>query len=80
MSRASSAGVGAITCRINSNVYINHLISTYDFDLSESGYTRLIRPREYNFIIDRLRVELQEQLLDCEIENILEHFDIGWEL
>ena len=80
LSRASSAGVGAITCRINSNVYINHLISTYEFELSESGYTRLIRPREYNFIIDRLRVELREQLLDCEIPNILAHFDIGWEL
>lgn len=80
LNRASSAGVGDITCRINSNVYINHLITTYGFSVYESGYTRSIRPIGYDFIIDRLRSELQEQLSDQEIEDILVHFNIGWDL
>lgn len=78
LSRASSAGVGDITCRINSNVYINHLIATYNFSVNGSGYTRTVCPSERNYIVDSLRIELQDQMTD--IESIIEHFNRGWEL
>ena len=82
LSRASSAGRNNITCRINSNKYINHLITTYNFSVSGSGYTRSVCPSERNYIIDNLRYELQDQLLDQDqdIETIIEHFNRGWAL
>ena len=79
MSRVSSAGRNNITRRINSNKYINHLITTYRFSVSESGYTRSVCP---NCIINILRRELQDQPLDQnqDIETIIEHFNRGWAL
>lgn len=76
--RASSAGRNNITCRINSNEYINHLIFTYNFSVNGSGYTRTVCPSERNYIVDSLRIELQDQVAD--IESIVEHFNRGWEL
>ncbi len=82
LSRVSSAGRNNITRRINSNKYINHLITTYRFSVSESGYTRSVCPSERNCIINILRRELQDQPLDQnqDIETIIEHFNRGWAL
>ncbi len=52
---ARSAGVGNVTFRINSNLYISHLINTYKFIISESqNYTSNIFPPNVEKVLSTL--------------------------
>ena len=76
----SSAGRGdAITCRINSNKYINHLIAEYDFLVYDAGYSRNVFPNERERIISRFEQQLIGETTERKISAI-NNFNIGWEL
>ena len=79
--RASSAGRGdAITCRINSNKYINHLIAEYDFSVYDAGYSGNVFPNKRERIISRLEQQLIGKTTERDILLAIDYFDIGWEL
>lgn len=76
----SSAGRGdAITCRINSNKYINHLIAEYDFLVYDIGYRSDVFPNERERIISRFEQQLIGETTERKISAI-NNFNIGWEL
>ena len=79
--RVSSAGRGdAITCRINSNKYINHLIAEYDFSVHYAGYSRNVFPNKRERIISRLEQQLIGETTEENISLAINYFNIGWEL
>ena len=78
---ASSAGRGdAITCRINSNKYINHLIAEYDFSVYDAGYSSNVFPNERERIISRFEQQLIGETTERNILSAINNFNIGWEL
>lgn len=77
---ASSAGLeNSITCRINSNQYIKHLINDYSFSVYGSGYVKNVYPdkNNYNILVSKLKYF---ELDDNEIKSIMLYFDTGWNL
>lgn len=79
--QASSAGRGdAITCRINSNKYINHLIAEYDFSVHDAGYSSNVFPNEYESVIHRFEQQLIGKTTEENISLAINCFNIGWEL
>lgn len=78
--RAKSAGRGNITCRINSNKFIKHLIDDYNFTVITGKYTKPIYPASYNIIISRLRQYLEGNISLQHINLIMNEFDIGFNL
>lgn len=79
--KASSAGRGdAITCRINSNKYINHLIDEYDFLVYDAGYSSNVLPNKHERIISRFKQQLIGETTERNIISLIYYFNIGWEL
>lgn len=81
LSNASSAGRPSfgIIVRINSNNFINHLISEYDFKVSQTGsYSEYVTPSSKE-LVSRI---LEDSLLDDGIEanRFLTRFEEGFNL
>lgn len=81
--RCRSAGNGSITCRINSNGYIDSLIQDYGFVVrTYAGYTTadIFPPANaYNDVWNRLNAYLQ-RVNGINIANIQQVYDEGWQL
>ncbi|WP_274969663.1 hypothetical protein [Lachnoanaerobaculum orale] len=88
--KASSAGLGTnITCRINSNKFINYLINNYRFSVYGNGinYIKDVYPNDgENYLDDnesnynKLKFELKKFGLDDDtINTIMFFFELGWE-
>ena len=79
--RVASAGRGdAITCRINSNNYINYLIDEYDFSVYDAGYSSNVFPNEHERIINRFKQQLIGETTESDILSAIDYFNIGWDL
>ncbi|RSJ09663.1 hypothetical protein D8824_05015 [Streptococcus intermedius] len=81
LNSASSAGRQpyGIMARINSNNFINHLISEYDFEVSQTGsYSEYVTPSSKE-LVSRI---LEDSLLDDGIEanRFLTRFEEGFNL
>ena len=75
-----SAGVGRITCRINSNDYIYSLIFDYGFNVVKyHGYTTrdIFPPDDINSVIDILVNNLPRGVI---VDDILSAFNEGFKL
>lgn len=73
--KCKSAGVGKITCRINSNEYVSHLIKNYNFKLLfPEKYTSFLEPptNSYNYIWNMFLKEKPE------LESLKSKYDEGW--
>ena len=92
--KASSAGLGTnITCRINSNKFINYLINNYRFSVYGNGinYIKDVYPNDgENYLDDnesnynKLKFELKkfgsdDGSDDDKINEVMEFFKFGWE-
>lgn len=89
--KASSAGLGKnITCRINSNKFINYLINNYRFSMcsNSSNYIKDVYPSDSENYLDddesnynKLKFELKklEVVDDDTINEVMEFFKMGWE-
>ncbi len=51
---AKSAGIGSATCRINSELYIKHLINDFNFNFSTTGYIKDVFPPNDIDILSKL--------------------------
>ena len=77
----SSAGVGNITCRINSNGYIQSLINDFNFQITNPGNNTadIIPP-----LPGVTRTIIQNFLLNYyqlnQVNNILNYYDIGFNM
>ena len=79
----SSAGVGSVTRRINSNGYVASLVDDFGFDVVvRPGYsTEFVFPSDPDGIYDCLRRHLiSEQLTNNEIDDCLNWFDKGFNM
>lgn len=80
----SSAGVGSITKRINSNGYILSLIDDYDFELrTYTGYTTadVFPPSQASPVQSRLnRYLMNQNLKKAQISQCLQCFAAGYNL
>lgn len=80
--RHKSKGNGNITCRINSNGYMRHLVNDYNFDVIPRivGTTGDIKPsstarKNLDYLINALNILNLENKI---IESAIEQFKIGW--
>ena len=84
LDRCSSAGVGNIVCRINSNRYINHLIDTYRFfctNILEENYVKDVYPPEDEKVLDMFIHQLRSCThSDSEINDAIRQFHMGFDL
>lgn len=75
---ASSAGRGdAITCRINSNIYINHLINDYNFIVQGNDYVKNVLPTLDDTTILTILINKIKEISSDEIKRV---FYEGWNL
>lgn len=78
-----SKGVGRIECRINSNSYIHCLVSDFDFQVViYKGYDTadIIPPVNVNVIRASIKNFLLTILSDDQVEEMLDYFEIGFNM
>ena len=81
LSNASSAGrqTHGIQARINSNIFINHLISEYGFKVLKTGkYSDYVTPPDKLYVKKRIESFLLNT--DTDIYKILNSFEEGYNL
>ena len=77
---AKSAGVGNITLRINSNLYINHLINDYNFIVQGNNYVKDVFP-PLNINTNAILITLENKIKDeISFDEIQRAFYDGWNL
>ena len=74
---AKSAGVGNITLRINSNLYINHLINDFNFVVQGNDYVKNVLPSLDNTTILSILINKIKEISPDEIKRF---FCEGWNL
>ena len=74
---AKSAGVGNITLRINSNLYINHLINDYNFIVQGTNYIKDVFPPTN---INTILTILENKIKEISSDDIKKAFYDGWNL
>lgn len=81
LSESASAGRGdAITCRINSNKYIKHLIEEYNFEVKNSdNYIRGVIPSDYTKT-RKIFLKNIDNYSDKEKEELIQQFEYGFNL
>ena len=66
---AKSAGVGNITLRINSNLYINHLINDFNFVVQGNDYVKNVLPSLDNTTILSILINKIKEISPDEIKR-----------
>ena len=74
---AKSTGVGNITLRINSNLYINHLINDYNFIIQENDYVKNVLPSLNSTTVLSILINKIKEISSDEIKRV---FFEGWNL
>ncbi|WP_094080571.1 hypothetical protein [Leptotrichia sp. oral taxon 498] len=74
---AKSAGVGSISLRINSNLYINHLINDFNFVVQGNDYVKNVLPSLNNTTILSILINKIKEISSDEIKRV---FFEGWNL